>query len=114
MRPSLVVRELYEMPVMFLFNTTEFQNPICLHIIKLYLHVAFCTSSLDAYFPFTQGHGRTDWLEYQLMHVGLVWAESSSGRVESHLEETRWVGNGSSIGDLLPFESQELTLTINN
>lgn len=52
--------------------------------------------------------------EYWLMHVGLVWAESSSGRVESHLEETRWVKNGSSIGDLLPFESQELTLTINN
>lgn len=35
--------------------------------------------------------------EYQLMHVGLVWAESISGRVESHLEETKWVGTGSII-----------------
>lgn len=29
MRLSLVVRELYKMPFMFLFNTTEFQNAIC-------------------------------------------------------------------------------------
>lgn len=96
MRPSLVVRELYEMPFMFLFNTTEFQNVICWHIIKLYLHVAFCTFSLDAYFPFTQGHGRTDHRvpadacgSGGARSHGLVWAESSSGRVESHLEEKR-------------------------